>query len=712
MRKRLFSTVVLFGVLCLGIGTSFAQPPDEFKILAGDGATNDRFGESVSISGDVAIVGARNDDDSGDNSGSAYVFRRVAGSWIEEAKLTASDGAGGDFFGESVSISGDVAIVGAHNDRDIFTSSGSAYVFRLVAGSWIEEAKLTASDGAIFDQFGKSVSISGDVAIVGARAAPAVNNGPRTGSAYVFRFDGISWIEETKLTASDAAEADTFGGTLESVSISGDVAIVGANNDDDSGTSSGSAYVFRLVAGSWTEESKLTASDAAEGDLFGLSVSISGDVAIVGASFDDDSGPNSGSAYVFRLVAGSWIEEAKLTASDGAIFDLFGWSVSISGDVAIVGAFGDDDNGSISGSAYVFRLVGGSWMEESKLTASDGEAVNLFGRSVSIRGDVAIVGAFGDGDNGQFSGSAYIYSFNQPPAEATQDQVDVLQDIVDTNPGTPLADKIQDAVDKLQTALTEFDKTPPDNQAAVGNIEGAVGELEAAVNDGLLDAVQGVQLMDKLAGIARQMAADALDEAIAQSGDPGEINDAQQALSEGDGLRTSEAFKDAVNKYKDALSKAESAQPPASKPAVVRVFHPTDPSIPDDLKDLLGLEGQEGLWLLDPELVDGLNAQDNAIEWATVQTLQFELQQNHPNPFNPATTIHYTLSEATQVRLTIYNVLGQSVRELVNNGQGAGVYRVTWDGRNSLGKAVTSGVYFYRLKAGANVSVRKMILTK
>ena len=242
-------------------------------------------------------------------------------------------------------------------------------------------------------------------------------------------------------------------------------------------------------------------------------------------------------------------------------------------------------------------------------------------------------------------------------------------------------------------------------------MEGAVGDLEAAVKDGLLDPTQGIQLMDQFAGIAQQIAADALDEAIAQGGDPGEINDAQQALDEGDGLRASEAFKDAVNKYKDALSKAESAQPPASKPVAIRSFHPTDPSIPHGLliNDLLGLED---LRLLDPELVDGLNAQGNAIEQATVQPLQFGLEQNHPNPFNPATTIHYTLSEATQVRLTIYNVLGQAVRELINSGQGAGVHSVNWDGRDSFGKAVASGVYLYRLKAGANVSVRKMILAK
>ena len=107
-----------------------------------------------------------------------------------------------------------------------------------------------------------------------------------------------------------------------------------------------------------------------------------------------------------------------------------------------------------------------------------------------------------------------------------------------------------------------------------------------------------------------------------------------------------------------------------------------------------------------------MNAQGDAIEQTTVQTLQFQLAQNHPNPFNPATTIQFTLSEATQVRLTIYNILGQSVRELVNGGQGAGIYRVTWDGRDSFGEAVTSGVYLYRLEAGANRSVRKMILAK
>lgn len=154
--------------------------------------------------------------------------------------------------------------------------------------------------------------------------------------------------------------------------------------------------------------------------------------------------------------------------------------------------------------------------------------------------------------------------------QATGELITDLEDIVLNNPDTPLADKVEDALAKAETALDELTKTPPDNQAAVGNIEGAVGDLEAAVSDGLLDPVQGTQLMDEFAAIARQLAVDALDQAIASGGDPGPINEAQQALAEGDVLRSLGAFKNAVNKYKDALAKAESAisQPPAPSTGV------------------------------------------------------------------------------------------------------------------------------------------------
>jgi N-acetylneuraminic acid mutarotase len=153
-----------------------------------------------------------------------------------------------------------------------------------------------------------------------------------------------------------------------------------------------------------TEEAKLTASDAAERDWFGESVSVSGDLALIGANGNDDAGPDSGSAYVYRYdpSSGEWIEEAKLTASDTAPADLFGGSVSVSGDLAVIGAFGDDDAGGESGSAYVYRYdpSSGDWIEEAKLTASDGAAGDNFGFSVSVSGDLAVIGAKKDDDAG------------------------------------------------------------------------------------------------------------------------------------------------------------------------------------------------------------------------------------------------------------------------------------------------------------------------
>ena len=389
------------------------------KLLASDGAAGDWFGFSVSVSGDVAVVGAHQDDDNGADSGSAYIYRWTGSAWVQEAKLTASDGAANDQFGLPVSINGDVVVLGASGDDAPLSNSGSAYVFVKPPGGWVDmtqTAKLTASDAAVSDGFGNSVSISGEVVVVGARFDD--DNGADSGSAYVFQKPPRGWVDMTqtaKLTASDAALFDEFG---ISVSISGDVAVVGSRDDDDNGSGSGSAYVFVQPPGGWvdmTQTAKLLASDGAAFNRFGFSVSISGDVAVVGAYQDDDNGPLSGSAYVFVQPPGGWVnmtQTAKLLASDGAANDAFGISVSITGDVAVVGGVFDDDNGSNSGSAYVFEKPLGGWVgmtQTAKLTASDGAANDQFGGSVSISGDVVVLGAvFGD-DNGSNSGSAYVF---------------------------------------------------------------------------------------------------------------------------------------------------------------------------------------------------------------------------------------------------------------------------------------------------------------
>ncbi len=351
----------------------------------------------------------------------------VVDPFLQQAKLTASDGADYDNFGWSVAISGDTVVVAAYDEIGANDDQGSAYVFVKPPGGWgnmTETAKLTASDGAAYDQFGISVAISGDTVVVGAIFGDGVNSDQ--GSAYVFVKPPGGWAatltETAKLTASDGAEGDFFG---ISVAISGDTVVVGAIFGDGVNSDQGSAYVFVKPPGGWagtlTETAKLTASDGAAYENFGISVAVSGDTVVVGVPLDDiGANEDQGSAYVFVKPSGGWTdmtETAKLTASDGAAYDKFGYAVAISGDTVVVGAIFGDGVNSDQGSAYVFVKPPGGWAatltETAKLTASDGAEGDFFGISVAISGDTVVVGAiFGDGVNSD-QGSAYV--FVKPP---------------------------------------------------------------------------------------------------------------------------------------------------------------------------------------------------------------------------------------------------------------------------------------------------------
>lgn len=380
---------------------SHAQTWDEIiKLTASDAEEEDEFGTSVSISGDCAVVGAYASDDDGDESGSVYVFELDADdAWVEVQKLTASDASEGNSFGISVSINADRMVVGSEGND---VSSGAAYIFeRNDDGVWVEIQKLAASDASENDLFGVSVSTSGNYAIIGAFRDDNIA-GTDAGAAYIFeRNDAGVWTEVQKVMASDASENDLFG---ISVSIDGNTAIVGAQYNDDSG----SAYVFeRSDAGVWTEIQEIVSADGEWDDRFGVSVSIKGNYVIIGAQYSDDDGSESGSAYIFEKdVDGIWTEVQKLTASDADADDVFGVSVSIDGDYAIVGSEYNDE----LGSAYVFqRDVDGTWAEVQKITASDADVDDTFGYSVSISENFAIVGALGNSDHGSYSGSAYIF---------------------------------------------------------------------------------------------------------------------------------------------------------------------------------------------------------------------------------------------------------------------------------------------------------------
>ena len=329
----------------------------ESKVTPSDAAENAFWASSrsVSISGNHAILGAPGDDDAGESSGSAYIFARDAGSgtWAQVAKITASDAEERDRFGGSVSISGNYAIVGAIYGDKAGIDSGSAYIFERDTGSgtWAQMAKITASDAEERDRFGGSVSISGNYAIVGADGDD--NAFQLAGAAYIFERDTISstWAQVAKITASDAKERGFFG---TSVSISGDHAIVGTAGEFDfntNGYESGYGYIFEreMISGIWSQVAKITTSDVDELDAFGTTVSISDNHAIVGTWADDEG---SGSAYIFVRDTGSgtWSKVVNITTSNANERGSFGSSVFVSGDQFIVASPG-------SASAYIYDII-------------------------------------------------------------------------------------------------------------------------------------------------------------------------------------------------------------------------------------------------------------------------------------------------------------------------------------------------------------------
>ena len=329
---------------------------EQAKLIAADGVPYEYFGSSVAIFDETIVIGAPSDDDNGTNSGSAYIYTLGPGGvWSEQQKLLANDGAATDFFGGSVAIEGDTVIVGAIWDDDNGTDSGSTYVFtRDAGGVWNEVQKLTASDGAIEDSFGGSVAVSNGIVLVSAYRDD--DNAIDSGSVYVFsRSSGGVWSEQQKLTALDAEAGDFFG---HSVDLDESIAIVGANLDDDNGDRSGSAYVFaRSSAGIWSEEQKLKPSIGLPLEQFGFSVSVDSSFAVVGTPLDSTFGFSSGSAYVFtRAPGGVWRQKQKIVPNDGAMSDRFGYSVAIHNGQAVFGAQADDDSGMDSGSAYVYTI--------------------------------------------------------------------------------------------------------------------------------------------------------------------------------------------------------------------------------------------------------------------------------------------------------------------------------------------------------------------
>jgi FG-GAP repeat len=380
---------------------------EDLKLIASDGTSSDRFGISVAIDNSIVAIGAYFGNGNSDNSGSAYLFDASTGAQI--AKLLASDGEAFDEFGRSIGNDNGVVAVGAPSDDDNGDYSGSAYLFDASTG--VQIAKLLPSDGEAFDEFGCSIAIDDGVIAVGAWGD--FNNGRDSGSAYLF--DISTGKQLFKLLPNDGAAGDSFGFSID---IDNGVVAVGAIGDNDNGVSSGSVYLFDASTG--TQLFKLLPNDGAAGDSFGFSIDSDNGVVAVGARSSDDNGISSGSAYLFDASTG--LQIAKLLPSDGAARDLFGCSIAIDDGIVAVGADWDDDNGIFSGSAYLFDAFTGSQI--AKLLPSDGATNDFFGRSIDIDNGVVVGGASDADNNSVDSGSAYIFAAPTTtpcPADLTND---------------------------------------------------------------------------------------------------------------------------------------------------------------------------------------------------------------------------------------------------------------------------------------------------
>lgn len=326
-------------------GTTWNQ---QAVLTAGDSQIGDLFGWSVDLSGDVAVVGAIGT--AGGDPGAAYVFTRTGTTWTQQAILTAADGAPADEFGDSVAVSGDTVVVGAAYHDGAANNAGAAYVFTRSGAAWSQQAKLVAPSGAVDDLFGYSVGLDADTAVVGAFARD-VGTVENAGAAFVFTRTAGTWTLQQQLVALDPSDWDLLG---YSVDISGDTIAAGAYLDDTKGDAAGSAHVFIRSAGVWTRQAELVALDGSPADFFGWSVAVDGDLAVVGAMNDDAAALYGGSAYTFTRTGTTWLAPAKLVGSDTASEDSFGYSVAIDGRTAAVGAPGADRAAAGSGSVYVF----------------------------------------------------------------------------------------------------------------------------------------------------------------------------------------------------------------------------------------------------------------------------------------------------------------------------------------------------------------------
>lgn len=393
---------------CISVFALTAQAQDdsawsEQKITASDGRSDTYFGTAAAVSGSMAVIGAYGDSD---HRGAAYIETKAGTVWSEAQKIVADDSHAGDEFGYRVAMPGLIFVTAYNATIGAHTAQGAAYVFDGDFGfDWAQLQKLTADDGATFDNFGQSIAVDGDTVVIGANGATVGDNGAQ-GAAYVFVDTGSGFVQQQKLVADDGAAVDNFG---VSAAIGGTTLFIGSPYAATNGhAGQGAVYVFSDESGTWTQVDKLLADDGNTNANFGMAMSLDGTTLIVGAT-----GANGrGAAYVFDGSSGTWTQTQKLVADDGHSGDNFGDAIGLSGSEVLIAADVAPVGGNTSqGAGYLFALANGTWTQTHKFTASDGATDDFLGAAAAYDGDTVILSSPHPVIDGHaWQGAAYFYS--------------------------------------------------------------------------------------------------------------------------------------------------------------------------------------------------------------------------------------------------------------------------------------------------------------
>ncbi len=427
---------------CLTGGAASAQVVNEsFKFLPGDAIAGDEFGASVAMSGGTCVISAPLADDMGTDSGCARVYVQQGSTWTLEQKIVPDAALASRRLGWSVALDGDRLVLGAPGDDISGASSGAVYVYERSGSTWTQQAIVTPDDARAGLEFGHEVALDGQTLLVGTYRAD--DRGVRSGTAYVFVDEGGQWSQQTELVPSDSGAEALFGWRLD---VRGDIAIVGAPGDDERGPSAGAAYVFTREDTVWTEQAKLIASVTTTGHELGNDVAIGEGLALIGAPRAHLFGVSSGAVHSFiRTGTGkqaTWSEHDTLIPANAQSTDFFGFTIALSGASAAIGAPQSDASGERSGAAYLFRLESDAWVEQSMLLPSDGDDRDVFGKDIAMSGNMVLPGASGDDENGVLAGSAYVFvlcaaDFNRDGTLNTSDFIAYLNDFVAVTNGQP-----------------------------------------------------------------------------------------------------------------------------------------------------------------------------------------------------------------------------------------------------------------------------------